>query len=103
MNLLHRWICSSGVWKKHVETTLLPWALDNLALGDSVLEIGPGYGRATDVLRARASRLTCLEVDGTLAHSLSHTMAGANVTVLQADGARMPLRDAAFSAVLCFT
>jgi len=103
MNLLHRWICASGVWEKHVRTTLLPWALDGLDFSDSVLEIGPGYGRATDILRVRASRLTCVEVDRELAQSLARRMAGTNVTVLQADGARMPLRDGAFGAVLCFT
>ena len=103
MNLLHHWICSSGQWRKHLGTELLPWAIGDIDLGDDVLEIGPGYGHATDVLRARVSRLTCVEVDRDLAHSLSHRMAGANVTVVQADAVRMPLRDASFSSAVCFT
>jgi SAM-dependent methyltransferase len=103
MNLLHRWICRSGYWRRTIEAELLPWALGDLDLGADVLEIGPGYGLATDVLRTRVTRLTCVEVDRGLAHSLSRRTAGANVTVIHADGAHMPLPDASFSAALCFT
>jgi len=103
MNLLHRWICNSNHWKRHVETELVPWGLDGLDLGDNVLEIGPGYGKATDLLRDRAPHLTCLEVDGSLAASLSRRMTGTNVRVLPGDGAHIPVRDSIFSAVVCFT
>ena len=103
MNLLHRWICDSNVWKRHVETELVPWGLDRLDPGEHVLEIGPGDGRATDLLRDRTPRLTCLEVDSSLAASLSRRMAGTNVSVVPGDGARIPLRDSVFSSVVCFT
>jgi SAM-dependent methyltransferase len=103
MNRLHHWICGSGHWRRHVETELLPWALGGLDLGEDVLEIGPGYGRATDVLRARVSRLTCVEVDRALAYSLSFRTAGTNVTVVQADAVHMPICDASFSSAVCFT
>ncbi len=103
MNLLHRWICNSNHWKRHVEAELVPWGLDGLDLGDRVLEIGPGYGKATDLLRDRAARLTCLEVDRSLAASLSRRMTGTNVSVVPGDGARVPLRDSVFSSVVCFT
>jgi SAM-dependent methyltransferase len=103
MNLLHRWICRSGYWKKVLVAELLPWALDSLELGADALEIGPGYGLATDVISTRVARLTSVEVDGALAHSLSRRKAGTNVTVIHADGGHMPLPDAAFSVALCFT
>jgi 16S rRNA A1518/A1519 N6-dimethyltransferase RsmA/KsgA/DIM1 with predicted DNA glycosylase/AP lyase activity len=102
VNLLHHWICRSAYWKRTIETELLPWALDGLDLGDDVLEIGPGYGLATNLLRSRLTRLTCVEVDGGLAHSLSQRMARTNVTVVHADAAHLPLPDATFSAALCF-
>jgi SAM-dependent methyltransferase len=103
MNLLHRWICRSGYWKKTLDTRLLPWALDGLDLGTDALEIGPGYGLATDIISTRVPRLTCVEVDRALARSLSVRTAGTNVTVIHADAAHMPLPDATFSAALCFT
>jgi SAM-dependent methyltransferase len=103
VNLLHHWICRSAYWKRTIETELLPWALDGLDLGDDVLEIGPGYGLATNLLRSCVTRLTCVEVDGGLAQSLSHRTARTNVTVVHADAAHLPLRDATFSAALCFT
>jgi hypothetical protein len=37
---------------------VIPWALDGLDPGEDVLELGPGPGLTTDVLRERAARLT---------------------------------------------
>ena len=65
------------------------WVLDGVDLGLEVLEVGPGYGAATEVLRARAGRLTCVEVDRALATRLASQMAGHNVTVLCEDATRM--------------
>jgi len=48
MNRLHRWYCKSGHWKRTVENQILPWALDGIDLGESVLEVGPGPGVTTD-------------------------------------------------------
>lgn len=103
MNLLHRWICNSNLWQRHVETGLVPWGLEGLELGEGVLEIGPGYGRATDLLRGRTTRLTCLELDTSLAASLLERLTGTNVSVVSGDGVRMPMRDSAFTSVVCFT
>ena len=44
-------------------------ALGDLSQG-SVLEIGPGPGRTTDLLRARARRVVALELDAALAAAL---------------------------------
>ena len=58
MNLLHRLVCRSALWRWTVERWVIPWALDGLDPGEDVLELGPGPGLTTDVLRERAARLT---------------------------------------------
>ena len=103
MNLLHRWLCSSDGWKRSVELQMLPWALEGLDLGANVLEIGPGYGATTDVLRKRVVRLTCVEVDARLAEALRKREAGGNVTVVCEDATAMPFRDGEFDSAVCFT
>ncbi len=60
MNRVHRWFCASSHWKKAVETQIMPWVLNGIELGADVLEVGPGPGITTDLLRTRVSRLTCV-------------------------------------------
>ena len=103
MNLVHRWLCRSPGWRRTVETQLLRWSLAGIDLGDNVLEIGPGPGVTTDLLRTRVSKLTCVEVDEALAGSLSARMAGTNVTVRHEDATAMSLPDASFDGAVCFT
>ena len=69
MNLAHRWLCSSPRWKQTVAVRM-PWVLEGLDLGANVLEIGPGYGATTDLLRGMVAHLTCVEVDRALAEGL---------------------------------
>ena len=52
MNTDHLRICSSPEWAQYVRDELVPWALAGDELGDDVLEVGPGPGLTTDVLRA---------------------------------------------------
>ena len=103
MNALHRWICRSALWKKTVETSLLPWVLEGLPLGPNVLEIGPGPGVTTDLLRTRVASLTCVEIDPKFATSLQRRTAGQNVTVLQQDATAMTLADRTFDTAFSFT
>jgi SAM-dependent methyltransferase len=103
MNLAHRWLCRSAYWKNTVETYILPWVLDGVDIGSNVLEVGPGPGVTTDLLRARVARLTCVEIDQTLANSLSRRMAGHNVTVLRQDATAMSFDDGTFDGALSFT
>src|SRR5437762_971330 len=70
MNWFHRQVCRSGRWRRRLEGNLLPWALEGLELGGDVLEIGPGPGVTTDLLRRRTRRLTALEVDAIAAAAL---------------------------------
>jgi SAM-dependent methyltransferase len=103
VNKQHLEYCSSAEWAESVRKYIIPHALDGLDLGDDVLEIGPGPGRTTEVLKDLAPSLTALEVDSDLAAALSARLAGTNVTVVEGDGTRMPLPDGRFSAALSFT
>ena len=86
-----------------LETDLLPWVEGAGDLGDDVLEIGPGPGLTTDLLRARVSRLTAIEIDPTLAGPLQARLAGTNVEVVCADATAAGLDPDRFSAATCFS
>lgn len=102
MNRMHRRLCSSEKWAQGVAERM-PYMLGGCALGDSVLEIGPGFGATTAALLARGvSGLTALEIDETSVRLLRDRF-GDDVRVVSGDGARMPFPDGTFSAVVCFT
>ncbi len=115
MNLLHRWYCRSNGWGKLVEGRIIPRTLDGVELGDDALEIGPGPGLTTNVLRTRVAMLTCIEIDRRLADSLRKRLAGTNpstapggalragVTVVHGDATRMSFPDGGFTAAVCLT
>ena len=103
MNRFHKWYCRSGHWKREIQSKILPWALRDVELGDSVLEIGPGPGMTTDCLRDRAKSIECLEIDPNLALSLGHRLLNTNVHVQHGNATAMPYSDCLFSAVVSFT
>lgn len=103
MNRIHLELCASPEWAKYVRDDLLPWAMSEWELGDDVLELGPGPGLSTDVLRAHVARLTALELDRELFGPLRDRFEGTNVTVLHGDATSTDLPARAFSAVTCFT
>ncbi|HTB09602.1 MAG TPA: class I SAM-dependent methyltransferase [Acidimicrobiales bacterium] len=103
MNEEHMKICSSPEWAEYVENELLPWALGKQDLGDDVLEIGPGPGLTTDVLRRRVAHLTAVEIDPQLAASLATRLEGTNVEVVCADATSLPFEESRFSSVVMFT
>jgi len=80
----------------------VPLALAGLDLGDHVLEVGPGFGPATEVLARRVPAVTALEVDPALARGLRDRL-GDKVEIVDGDGRSMPFEDASFSAAVCFT
>ena len=69
VNEEHLALCSSPQWARFVEDELLPWVLDGHDLGDALLEVGPGPGLTTDVLRRRAARLAAAAVVGLITGS----------------------------------
>lgn len=72
-------------------------------LGSNVLEIGPGPGLTTDLLRRLVPRLTALEIDASLAGALRSRLKGGNVQVIEGDATGMPFGDSEFSGVVSFT
>ena len=103
MNRLHHWYCKSDHWRRTVENQVLPWALDGIDLGESVLEVGPGPGVTTDWLRQRVDRMECIEIDPALAESLRYRFRASGVRVLCGDATAMPYDDCRFTSVVCFT
>jgi SAM-dependent methyltransferase len=103
MNWFHRQVCGSGRWRRRLERRLLPWALQGVELGDDVLEVGPGPGTTTDLLRSHTRRLTALEADAAAAAALRERLGGTGVCVVHGDGAAMPFADGSFSGVVAFT
>jgi len=103
MNRVHRLYCRSSLWRRTLEERLLPWALGGAALGDDVLEIGPGPGLVTDVLRRRNVPLTSLEIDPKLARTLRARIPSDEVAVIEGDATDMPFEPDRFSAALSFT
>ena len=103
MNEEHMKLCSSSEWAEYVENELLPWALSSCHLGEDVLEVGPGPGLTTDILRRRVAKLTAVEIDPELAASLAARLGGTNVEVTCADAASLPFGEGRFSAAVMFT
>jgi SAM-dependent methyltransferase len=103
MNLAHRWLCRSARWKMAVETYILPWTLEGVNLGSNVLEVGPGPGATTDLLRTRVTHLTCVEVDRAFADALSRRNVSRNVSVVCEDATAMSFPNDTFDGAVCFT
>lgn len=68
-----------------------------------MLEIGPGPGLTTDLLRTMVPQLTSLEIDAALASSLSSRLKGSNVQVIEGDATKMPFVESEFSGAVSFT
>jgi SAM-dependent methyltransferase len=102
MNRYHLEVLSSPRWAEMLERDMLPWLESIVDLGDDVLEVGPGPGLTTDLLRQRTPRLTALEVDPSLAAQLAERLAGTNVEVVHGDAAQTGFADGRFSSVACF-
>ena len=85
-----------------IEEQILPPVLGDADLGDDVIEIGPGPGFTTDVLRRRVARLTAGEIDAVLAERLATRLAGTNVEVVLADATNTGLDSTRFSGAGSF-
>ena len=77
--------------------------LAGVDLGDRLLEIGPGFGLATDVLCTRVPHVTAVEIDPDYAARLAARFADSNVRVVEGDATEMDFPDAAFTAAASFT
>jgi ubiquinone/menaquinone biosynthesis C-methylase UbiE len=102
MNPGHLEFCASPQWRQIVEETILPEALRGISLGDDVIEVGPGPGLTTDVLRTVTAHLTALEFDPDLAAALALRMAGTNVEVVCGDATAIDLPANCFTGAASF-
>jgi SAM-dependent methyltransferase len=103
MNETHLKFLASPEWARTVESELLPWIEAAGELGDEVLEIGPGPGVTTDLLRQRVDHLTAVEMDPSLGAALKERLASTNVNVIVADATRAGLPRSHFSSAACFS
>jgi ubiquinone/menaquinone biosynthesis C-methylase UbiE len=103
LNFIHRRLCRSERWNSVLKQFVVPWVLDGVNLGDKVLEVGPGPGLTTELLRAKVPHLTAIEIDSKLAEALEAKLRGSNVEVVRGDATAMAFRDAQFSGAVSFT
>ena len=103
MNEGHRQFLASPEWAQMLESDLLPWVRSVADLGDDVLEVGPGPGLTTDLLRQLSSKVTAVEVDEQLATALTARLTGTNVQVIHGDASDLDLPADRFSAATCFS
>ena len=94
--------CASEDWRAIVHEQILPEALRGVDLGAAALEIGPGPGFTTDILRTMTPRLTAVEVDEVLAASLAARLAGDNVEVVLGDATDLDFEDDRFTGAASF-
>jgi ubiquinone/menaquinone biosynthesis C-methylase UbiE len=102
MNRLHQWLCRSDHWRSTIRQRV-PWVLGSTDLGPNVLELGPGPGLSTDVLRTSCTHLTALEIDPKAARTLTARLRGSNVEVIEGNATQMPFTDKEFSGAVSFT
>lgn len=97
MNAEHRCACASDEWRATVRDLIIPWVLSDAELGDDVLELGPGFGATTEVLRETAPHLTAVEIDPDLASQLAQRFSGTNVDIVRGDATSLEFADGRFS------
>jgi SAM-dependent methyltransferase len=103
VNNAHLEYCASDEWRDVLRQFVIPYAVADARLGDDVLEVGPGPGLTTDLLRPELPRITAIELDEELAASLRTRLAGTNVEVVHGDATAMPFEDGRFSGAVSFT
>lgn len=101
MNLLHNWFCGSNRYESAFRERLLPAVTKGVDVSGDVLEIGPGFGSATQWLAERARTVTAIEYDEKLTRRVAARVPEARV--LNASGTSMPVDDASYDVVLCTT
>ncbi len=102
MNETHVYLASPE-WAAQLKAEVLPWITVAGDLGDDLLEIGPGPGGSTDLLRELVPRVTAIEVDRSLAEALHDRLVGTNVEVIWGDGADTGLAADRFSTATAFS
>jgi ubiquinone/menaquinone biosynthesis C-methylase UbiE len=103
MNPDHENLCSSPDWAAYLQSEVLPAVTAGVALGDQMLEIGPGPGAATAWLRERVTSLTALESDAAAAARLAERYPDGTIVIDTGDATQLPYGDESFDSVASFT
>jgi SAM-dependent methyltransferase len=103
MNEQHAQLCASPQWQHHLQQDILPWLFDHATLGATMLEVGPGPGGATDLLRHKVDTLYAIEQDGEAATKLTARFPQANVRVTHGDATNLPFAADTFDSAGSFT
>lgn len=96
-------ICAGREWAQHLREDVLPRVTAGVALGEMLLELGPGPGAATDWLRTRVRRVVAVEQDKPAADALAQRFADTNVEVVHGDATALDFDDASFDSAAAFT
>lgn len=96
-------LCATTEWSAHIRDDVVGYMTVHADLGETMLEIGPGPGAATEWLRHEVKRLVALELDVPSVASLAARYEGTNVEVVLGDAARLDYPDDSFDSVGCFT
>jgi ubiquinone/menaquinone biosynthesis C-methylase UbiE len=103
MNENHAKLMPSPEWFAHIQDEVIPQATAGVTLGPDLLELGPGWGAATEWLAPRVGRLVALEHEQESVTRLAAKYAGSNVSVVLGDAAALEYPDASFDTVATFT
>src|SRR3954447_18156899 len=89
--------CGGDEWRSLMRS-IVPSAIGDLDLGNDVLEVGPGYGAATDVVSELVPQLTAVEIDEELVAYLTDRFAShAHVDIQRGDGTALEFEDGRFT------
>jgi SAM-dependent methyltransferase len=103
MNEGHAKYCSSPEWARHLQEDVLPWLLNGTDLGKDMLEVGPGPGAATDLLRHKVPNLVAVEQEEPAARKLADRFPASNVRVVHGDATNLDFPAGSFDSGGCFT
>src|ERR1700734_810754 len=103
MNENHAKLMPSQEWFAHIQDEVLPQATAGVSLGSDLLELGPGWGAATEWLGPRVARLVAVESEQESVTPLGGQDARGNVSVVLGDAAALEYPDASFDTVATFT
>jgi SAM-dependent methyltransferase len=103
LNEGHEELCGSRGWAEYLATHVLPKVLNGADLGEHLIEVGPGFGMATEVLMTKVPRITAVEIDPSYASDLAARFAGSNVQIVEGDGTALTFADGTFDSAASFT
>jgi ubiquinone/menaquinone biosynthesis C-methylase UbiE len=99
VSLHHRIYCRSKAWGQKLQEVILPWLLSDVELGSMTLEVGPGPGVSTEIIRRHANGVVVLERQLRLLPGLRSRLDD-TTAIVAGDAVAMPFGSAEFTSVL---